>query len=384
MDRSILRQAQHPRSPGDLVVIALFVLLLAAPAAFALTGHAGNDDAFIMTTEQRRPFVAPPVTSGALASGGWERDFERQLADAFPLRKYLIESYDYTKFAVLSDSSSSFVIRGRDDWLFLAADEREYLEGLPSDAVLAHIADVYAARSRWCAQRGIAYVFLLAPNKSTIYPQYLPPWVKPVVPSGADRLLPRLRARGVRVADPRAELRAAASRGDVYTRRDTHWNDAGAYLAYRATFAALSGVRVRDSIDPASLRPRIDLTDADLLRLSAVSGLVENLWLHYDFPRHSHDVEEPLDAGDPELATFARHVSVIDHSGFPTAVLFGDSFGEQVRPFFAESFRRVVTLHHILPGDPQFDTRFLEAEKPDVVIQQLVERGLVSGAEFKP
>jgi hypothetical protein len=372
------------RSPGDLIVIALFVLLLAAPAALALTGHAGFDTAFLMTTEQRRPFVAPPVTSGALASGGWERDFERQLADAFPLRKYLIESYDYAKYNWLRDSSSSFVIRGRNGWLFLAADERDYLAGSPSDTVVAHIADVYAARSRWCTQHGIAYVFLLAPNKSTIYPQFLPPGMTPAVPSGADRLVARLRERGVRVADPRVELRDAASGGDVYSHDDTHWNDAGAYLAYRTTLAALRGVRVGDAVASGALRPRIDLGDGDLLRLSGVSGLVENRWLHYDYPRRARDVDEPLNAGDRELATFARHVTVIDHSTFPKAVIFGDSFSEQVRPFFAESFRRVVNLRHILPSDPQFDTRFLEHEKPDVVIEQLVERELVRGAEFKP
>jgi alginate O-acetyltransferase complex protein AlgJ len=373
--------SKAPRSPGDLIVIALFVVLLAAPAALALTGRAGFDSTFIMTTEQRRPFVAPPVTSGALASGGWQRDAERQLADAFPLRKYLIESYDYSKFAVLGDSSSSFVIRGRDGWLFLGDDERDYLGGSPGDAAIAHVADVYAARSRWCARHGIVYVFLLAPNKSTIYPQYLPPGMLPVVPSGADRLVPQLRARGVRFADPRAELRAAARRGDVYTRMDTHWNDAGAYVAYHATLAALRGVRLGDAIDPASLRPRTDVSDGDLLRLSGVAGLVENRWLRYDFPRRSREVDEPL---DPTRATFARHLTVIDKSTFPKAVMFGDSFGEQVRPFFGESFRRVVTLHPILPTDSQFDTRILEIEKPDVVIQQLVERGLVRGAEFKP
>jgi alginate O-acetyltransferase complex protein AlgJ len=373
--------SKAPRSPGDLIVVAFFVVLLAAPAAFALSGRAGFDTAFLMTTENRRPFVAPPVTSGALASGGWQRDFERQLADAFPLRKYLIESYDYTKYALLRDSSSSFVIRGRDGWLFLADDERDYLGGSPSDAVIAHVADVYAARSRWCARHGIAYVFLLAPNKSAIYSRYLPAGLAPVVPAGADRLLPRLRELGVRVADPRAQLRDAASRGDVYTLGDTHWNDAGAYIGYRTTLAALRGIRLGDAIDPSSLRPRIDVGEADLLRLSGVAGLVENRWLRYDFPRRSREVDEPP---DPASAAFARHVMVIDKSTFPKAVIFGDSFSEQVRPFFGESFRRVVTLHPILPTDPQFDTRILEIEKPDVVIQQLVERGLVRGAEFKP
>ncbi len=91
------------RSPGDIAVIVVFALLLVAPALLALTGHAGFDIAFLEHTEHRRPFVAPPPTTGALATGGWERDAEREIADAFPLRKELIQGYDYAKYTWLGE-----------------------------------------------------------------------------------------------------------------------------------------------------------------------------------------------------------------------------------------------------------------------------------------
>ncbi|MDB5093473.1 MAG: hypothetical protein JWO85_1574, partial [Candidatus Eremiobacteraeota bacterium] len=124
--------------------------MLVVPAVLAVAGFARADTAFIERREQRHAFVAPAVSSGALATGGYERDLERQIADAFPLRTTLIEMYDYAKFAWLGESTSANVIRGRDGWLFLGAEESRYVSGAwtPSSAELAHIADVYAARAR--------------------------------------------------------------------------------------------------------------------------------------------------------------------------------------------------------------------------------------------
>ena len=79
------------RSPGDVVVIAVFSLLLLAPALLALTGHAGFDTEFLLHTERRQPFVAPKPTTGALATAGWERDAER---DPRPRTRFVQRRFD--------------------------------------------------------------------------------------------------------------------------------------------------------------------------------------------------------------------------------------------------------------------------------------------------
>ncbi|HEY0382418.1 MAG TPA: hypothetical protein VGC72_09480 [Candidatus Elarobacter sp.] len=363
-------------SPGSLVVIAVFASLLLVPALLAVTGHRGFDVAFLQNTEHRRPFVAPPPTTGALATGGWERDAEREIADAFPLRKQLIQSYDYAKFAWLGDAPRDAVIRGRDGWLFLGAEERTYLtdRAHPTDADLTHLADVYAARAAWCARHGTRYVFLLAPNKSTIYANELPSGTARVTPTPADRLLPLLQARGVLAIDPRAALIAAARDGEVYSKGDTHWNDAGAYVAYRETVAALRDAGVRDAIPRSAIHAYTDPADGDLLGMAGVADFVRNHWVRYDFPRRAHGAPAAVkDANDPALAAFARHTTAVDDPSLPSAVVFGDSFSEQLAPFLAESFRRMTVFHH-LTNAVQFDRRVVEAERPTIVVQELVER----------
>ena len=373
------------RSPGDLVVIAVFALLLLIPALLALTGHAGFDTEFLLHTERRQPFVAPKPTTGALATGGWERDAEREIADAFPLRKQLIQSYDYAKFAWLGDAPRDAVIRGRDGWLFLGAEERTYLTDprAASDAELTQLADVYAARAAWCARHGARYVFLIAPNKSTIYAQDLPRGFARVTPTPADRLLPLLRARGIRTIDPRAALVAASRNGEVYSKGDTHWNDAGAYVAYVATVAALRDAGMRDTIAPKSIRVYSEPADGDLLGMSGVADFVRNHWVRYDFPRRAHAIAIAANASDPAPAAFARHTTILDDPTLPVAVVFGDSFSEQLAPFLAESFRRMTVLHH-LTNAVQFDRRAVDVDHPAIVIQELVERTIPLSAAAPP
>ncbi|BDE08060.1 hypothetical protein WPS_33360 [Vulcanimicrobium alpinum] len=370
------------RSPRDLIVIGAFALLLVLPAALALLGRAGADTEFITTVENRRPFVAPPVTSGALATGGWERDAERQIADAFPLRKHLIEAYDYVKYAWLGDGAGNRVLRGRDGWFYLGDEELTYLtDAYAVDAVVAHLADVYAARSAWCAQHGMHYAFVLAANKSTIYPQYLPAGLA-IGPPAADRLVAALRARGVRTIDTRPPLIAAARGGTLlYSKGDTHWNAEGAAIAARAIAANLG---VRDRVAAGAIR-YVDRPDrGDLLNFAGIGSFVSNDVRFAEFSRTARDVPMPSYGGDPAAARYSAHASAIDDPALPSAVIFGDSFLEGLEPFLAEDFRRAVFLHHISVEDVQFDRAILGAERPQIVLQELVERSIVFGASFTP
>jgi len=379
-------RAPHRRNPGDLVVIALFAVMLLVPAALALAGRAGADADFIYHSEMRNPFVAPPVTSGALATGGWQRDAERQIADAFPLRRPLIESYDVAKYRWLGDVASAHVIRGRDGWLFYADEERDYHDGTyaPSDAQLARLADIYRARAAWCSRRGIAYLVALVPDKSAVYTEYLPQSVRYVAPSPGERLIPLVRARGVHAIDLRTALRAAAAGGEVYSKGETHWNDAGAYIAYRAIVSELRGAGIRDTIAPSSLKRRVEFDDGDLDRLAGISSVVRDAVIVYAFPQRAHEAAPPRYPGDPHQDGFIRAAFSVADLHLPKAMLFGDSFTIALRRFLAEDFRRTVVMQHSIPNALQFDRAAVEAEKPAVVVQELVERALVYGDRFEP
>jgi alginate O-acetyltransferase complex protein AlgJ len=378
-------QEPRARTAGNLVVIAVFIAMLLVPAVLAVTGHMRADTEFIVQTEGRFPFYAPRISSGALATAGYERDLERQIADTFPLRTKLIEAYAWPRFVWLGETTSKYVVRAPDGWLFYRHDdERTYVtrEWNPTDAELQHIAGIYADRARWCAQRGIHYVFYIAPNKTTIYAEKAPAWYRPVAPTPLDRLLPMLRARGVATVDLRPPLEEAAKHGDVYSRGDTHWNGEGAYVAYRAILPLLRSAGVRDMVMPTGRH--VERAHGDLLSLSGVPG-VENDVIVVDYPHRAADGSAPEYAQDvaKDDFTLARLMTVADPH-LPKAVMFGDSFSGPMLPFFAEDFRRTILFQQHLANTPHFDRHIVEVEHPDVVIQELVERGLVFGAQFLP
>jgi alginate O-acetyltransferase complex protein AlgJ len=378
---------QARRRPGDVIVTVLFALLLLAPAALALAGRAGADADFIYHHEMRYPFVAPAASTGALATGGWQRDVERQIGDGFPLRRTLVERYDLAKYAWLGDVASTHVVRGFDGWLFYGDEERSYDDGTyaPSAAQLAKLADIYTIRADWCARRGIAYVFALVPNKSTVYARYLPASIAHVTPTAGERLMSLLRTRGVRAIDLRTALNQASAKGDVYSKGETHWNDAGAYVAYREIAGALRDAGVRDTIAPESIARRISLEDGDLDRLAGISSSVPDQVVVFDFPHRAHAVPAPVYPADPVADQFQRGAYAVDDPRLPKgAVVFGDSFSLILRRFIAEDFRRTVVLQHEITHGVQFDRAAIEAEMPTVVIQELIERSLVYSARFEP
>ena len=94
----------------------------------------------------------------------------------------------------------------------------------------------------WMESHGIAYVFVLAPDKHAVYPELLPASVRRVgAETRTDALVRYLGDHStVPVLDLRDALRAAKIRERIYHRTDTHWNDRGAFAASQALLRLLA------------------------------------------------------------------------------------------------------------------------------------------------
>ncbi len=371
-------------APASLVVVTIFAIALLLPIVLEALHGFSADNAFIRSTELRVPASFTALSRHTVASGAFQSGLEHSFDDAFPFRTAMIRAYGYAKYAWFGGTASDQVLRGRDGWLFLARDERSYIDGQPTDAALAQLAAVYATRAAWCRTHRIRYAFVLAPNKSTVYPGMLPDGLRPVTPSGADRLLSMLRAQGVEVIDTRSAVTKDAAGGDVYSHGDTHWNGRGAYAAQRAIVAALRSSGVTQRIDPSSVHEEtVTSTGGDLLAMSGVSGLVTNRAIEERFPSRAQPRDDPavaaaaLPPGAYNVRPFA-----LDDPSLPTLVLFGDSFSEGLAPYLAESFRRSLFLHALIPDAPSFNETLLTRIHPTIVLQELVERSLVEATSL--
>ena len=320
------------------------------------------------------------------------RAMGKSLADGwleknFPYRGELIRWYNYasaTLFGSLANNSP--VVVGKEGWLFLSRDRslnvlEEHRAVTPlTEAQVASVAAKFQARADWCAERGIRYLVAVAPNKESIYPEHLPDEYAQVGPvSRMDQIMAHIREKTrLDVLDLRPALMEAKKGRQVFYATDSHWNAYGAFPAYRAIierlgkdFPALTPMNASDFFFQ-----EFTFLGGDLSYMVGVEDLITEKKV-YMIPK------SPLRARGVSVGTFKTGYSQPAQgserpgAGLPKAVVFHDSFFWEIAGFLGEHFSRAVYVW-VKPGldgaESIFDKELIEAEKPDVVVEQIAER----------
>jgi alginate O-acetyltransferase complex protein AlgJ len=173
--------------------------------------------------------------------------------------------------------------------------------------------------------------------------------------------------------DVRPSLFEAKAGERIYQQTDTHWNDRGGLVVYQRIIGA---VRAQVPATPPAWT-RDDFRPGDRvvegLDLAAMMGLKRvlhenDLALVPRRPRRARVIEP---AGAAATAETGRLVTEIDDRSLPRALILRDSFVSPLVPFLSEHFSRAVYL-----WQNDFDANAVIAERPDVVIQEIVGRHL--------
>src|SRR5262249_28073941 len=136
------------------------------------------------------------------------------------------------QIALFKEHVARDVVLGRDGWLFYSgegagAEPFSGPTGSFTQQELIGYQRLLEQRRDWLAQRGVGYLFVVAPNKQSIYPEYLPPGCN-LGPSQhrLDQFLAHMQQHStVAVVDLRPALREAKRLAPTYFKTDTHWND---------------------------------------------------------------------------------------------------------------------------------------------------------------
>ncbi len=360
------------RRLSNALLVALFLVAVWIPLGINIAGVDGAD-----AGAENRTLNEWPVLDGSLDSiGRFGNRFGHWFDDHFGLRGRLIRWYGITRYHWMGVSPSPTVTIGRDGWLFYNEDGGldDYVSETPlTDAALTDWRTMIVKASAWSRARGITYLFTFAPDKYTIYPETFTPTIARLSPvSRADQVISATADTGV-VLDLRQQMIAAKGDERLYHKTDTHWNQRGAYLAYRQIVEALHA-RL-PAVGPPLERSAFDATSRlaegmDLARMIGLSRALteEDLRLQPKEPRH-YVTRVPENGyatgGDPLIIT------EIPGSTLPRLVMFRDSFTSALAPFLSEHFSRAVYL-----WQNDFDAAVIEQEKPDVVLHEIVGRHL--------
>lgn len=248
-------------------------------------------------------------------------------------------------------------ILGKDDWLFLGDNYENtisYLTGsktrTPED--IKNQVNLFKRIQASVEKRGAKFFVLLGPNKSTIYPEFLPeliiksPRITPRVCEAASKA-------GIKIFDPSDFLIQNKSKGLLYYRTDTHWNQLGTFLALQAFFnwADIS----------------VDFTKFTLEAAPQHKGDLVKIGGFKNYPLHDGDNYTPI-------------LTNKNNNLIPKNILvLGDSFSTNTLFYLKNIFKRVHRIHY----DEIFKTYdILQLEKyldnlkwkPDIVLWIQVER----------
>lgn len=305
--------------------------------------------------------------------------------DNFPWRPLLITVHNRILLAGLGVSPNSQALVGKDGWLFSDGPgefpgSTDYFRALDpfSGQDLEAWAAMLEKRRRWLDARGISYLFVVAPNANTIYPEYMPERIHKIgFRSRLDQLLEYLKSHSrIGTVDLRPALRKAKSIEKVYYQTDTHWNDFGGYIAAREILTAAG--RLIPGVQPLPLsRFHFAFTERKTGDLSLLVGLDQTgPWERV-----------PVLAADPPFRFQKRWLTprhlYTDCPGAPLSglLLCGDSFYEKLVPYLAEVTEHA---HFIENGYLVFFNDIIDRERPRLVIDELTERKLMSPVPANP
>lgn len=368
---------ERKRASWLRAVPLLFLALISLPLADMVLRFAPD----VAVREKRRLAPAPRFA--------WRQplDFLRQgdayFRDHFGLRGHLVQLHNRIVAGCLGSSPSAKVVVGRRGWLFMARetesrDEMEYFRRLRpfTQAELQDWRLKLRRRREWLAARGIAYLFLVVPNKSTVYPEFLPARFRPLQrPSRLDQLLAELAREGdFPLLDLRGRFQALKRGRRLYSKTDSHWNDLGAFHAFAAILEKLAP-RFPGQRPPDLAAYTLHVQDRAGGDLAQMLGLQKRVYREQRIrlqPR-AQVRTRTVQSRQPIGPYIRQAISETPAAALPPLLVVHDSFIHQLKPFFASRFRRVV---YVWDWGLHFFPEIVEREKPALVIDEIAERML--------
>ena len=360
------------------ILYAVFtaVILLAAVLPFAAMPFYENTAA---DAEQRELAEFPSLIKDGDINESFGTEFEDWFRDRFAFRSEMVNAGSEIMAGVFDSSSEDSVIYGRDDWLFYAETLEDYCGTKTlTESEIGRLATVIRLEQEYCEANGAIYVFAAAPNKNSVYPEYMQfQYIKTDEASNIDRLNEKLSEIGVNAVDLKAALLEAKSGSEceLYYSADSHWNIAGAVVAYNEIMSAIGEKTDISYDDYGDAEYYSAEREGDLLKMvspldcavneTAADSNIEN---NYKYIGRFRSIDDLV----------IKTENSVSANGEYSLLMFRDSFGRALIPIMSEQFASASYLR----ATP-FNL-YGNIDGADVVVREIVERNLDTLLERAP
>ena len=341
----------------------VYILFIALALCICLTPFVCMTFAKTDATPENRRLAAFPSVKKKDGSPniGVMSDLGAYFEDHFAFRNQIVAA-DGTLQSLFGVCASDSVVKGNRDWLYYTSSVPDFQRtNLLSDKAIRNAAHNLELTQELLSERDIAFLVTVAPNKNSLYPSEMPYYLLPGSgDSNADRLSSALKEYGVHYVDLFAAFRDTDE--TLYLKRDSHWNEKGAVLAYDTILSA-AGKPHDPYDDVAVLRTKTEVGDLGKMAYSVAAPAEWNA--SFDVPFSFRFTTDGSDVEDAYLSTECE-----DGSG--SLLMFRDSFGNTLLPYFAQSFEKCV----FSKATPYTVEKYVGQSRPDTVIIEKVERNL--------
>ncbi|MEI9962558.1 MAG: alginate O-acetyltransferase [Limisphaerales bacterium] len=366
-----------PRKPwAEWLLIFVFATLLWLPTLDFFCDIDPTDPA----GENRLPAPEPRLTQ--LNVSGIKHFLaasELYFNDHFGFRNRLIRWFQQWKLRLFHDPSVRKAILGQNGWLFRGEEQMvEHYLGIAkfTPEQLKSWQTLLEKRRDWLAQRGIKYLFVIAPDKQTIYSEELPIWLLNAAPTNRetklDQFLQYMNAHStVEILDLRQPLISAKTTAPTYLQNDTHWNSFGSFIACQELIKTLA--KQFPDLPPLRLQDftwtNAAYNGGDLTQMLGLDQQEKNYFVFQPGPTlpSLQITENPAYKSNWGI----KRVSTVENAATRQGklVLFNDSFGGSWIPWLGQSFQRTVLEWE----SRDFNTPLISTNAPDVVINEMLE-----------
>ncbi|MBO6658797.1 MAG: hypothetical protein JJ934_18030 [Pseudomonadales bacterium] len=347
--------------------------------------------------ENRKLAELPALPENKKDLWKFPKAFSNYMDDNFGFRSDLLRSY-HRVMVESGTSPSQKVVLGKSGWLFFTnqnlTDQNRGAMPL-SDERLEKYLKGFRSQREWVEGLGAHYVLLPTPDKNTMYPEFLPDWVKQVGPSRYDQVFEYLRNNNEPFVDVEPNLWAARDSGEnLYRQTDTHWNCLGGFRAYEALMTMV------ETFDLPNVT-RLTEDDIEFTNLPEKNGgdMARNVLLLDDILLEPFEVK--CEVKNPEPVKGIRikdgYVAKLplvpkgqgerwryikqSHAPKTRVLMYRDSYSYAMLQYLILSFDELIVVSR---PDLKFDNSAVREFKPDLVIYQFVERSLYWRPTFKP
>lgn len=373
--------ASRVKSTVNILIIALFfAFTLSSVVAFLLK------EKKIWSEAENRNLAPPPalpVHQSQLPQ--FFTGVEEYINDHFGFRDFYLSRYHREldkRFGITSPRST--VIKGLEGWYYFNNFNllNDFLGriSLNRQQLKAWLTS-QEEKHDWLRKRGIHFLYFVAPNKQSIYPEYL--MQHALASKGTSRFEQLLKVTDGQLPDFMVNLHplltANAHDRQLYYKTDSHWNKLAAYMVFEEVLNRISSwfphehfttefAFTADATGPGGDHGR----GGDLVRMLMQSDITETYPVVEKFHRCGQYKAIPRYlTGIPRNKGRRSFVKECAEKNL-TAVVFRDSFFNQLEPFFSENFSKVIYLWK--DYDQQNLEEILVEFKPDIVIEEVVER----------